>query len=273
MIYKENLMKVFDYSPIPFDGGNLSFQDRLKGIAKFGFSWVSEMKSQEVMVATLNRVLDHRFTLLRNIPLPGKGITVPLVLLGPHGVTVPYNSITKGVFRAEGDTWEVMDNRLKNFKPAKPNLITRTKLMTDAFKVFLTEAGREQEVDGVLVFTDPGTHVNSSRPDVRIILMDAIDRLGASLLQRPQILTMEDMRSLVDSITNAVQPKDITSEGDRIVPTQQFAENMDSGFMKALAPLQKSAKFSRRQWILLSGFAILDILILVGFVLYILFTA
>jgi len=266
-------MKVFDYSPIPFDGGNLSFQDRLKGIAKFGFSWVPEMKSQEVVVGILNRVLDHHFTLLRNIPLPGKGVTVPLVLLGPHGITVLYNNITKGVFRAEGDTWEVIDNRLKKFKATKPNLITRTKLMTEAFKVFLTEVGCEMELDGVLVFTDPGTHVNSNRPDVRIILMDAIDRLGSSLLQRPQIFTMEDMRTFVDSITNALQPKEITSEGDRIVPTQQFAENMDSGFMKALAPLQKGAKFSRRQWVLLGAFAIVDILILVGFVLYILFTA
>ena len=266
-------MKVFDYSPIPFDGGKLSFQDRLKGISKFGFSWVSEMKSQEVVVATLNRVLDNHFTLLRNIPLPGKGVTISLVLLGPHGVTVLNNNITKGVFRAEGDTWEVMDNRLKNFKTAKPNLITCTKLMKDAFKAFLTEAGPDMEMDEVLVFTDPGTHVNSSRPDVRIILMDAIDRLGASLLQRPQILTMEDMRSLVDSITNALQPKDITSEGDRIVPTQQFAENVDSGFMKVLAPLLKGAKFSRERWVLLGVMAFVDIIVLVLIVLYILYTA
>ena len=148
-------MKVFDYSPIPFDGGKLSFQDRLKGISKFGFSWVSEMKSQEVLVATLNRVLDNHFTLLRNIPLPGKDATISLVLLGPHGVTVLNNNITKGVFRAEGDTWEIMDNRLKNFKTAKPNLITRTKLMKDTFKAFLSEAGLDMEVDEVLVFTDP----------------------------------------------------------------------------------------------------------------------
>ena len=115
-------MKVFDYSPIPFDGGNLSFQDRTKGIAKFGFSWVPEMKSQEVVVGALNCVLGQSLYFVEEYPFAGKGVTVPLVLLGPHGITVLYDNITKGVFRAEGDTWEVMDNRLKNFKAPQAKL-------------------------------------------------------------------------------------------------------------------------------------------------------
>ena len=126
-------MKVFDYSPIPFDGGKLSFQDRLKGIMQFGFTWVSEMKSQEVVIESLNRVLDNRFTLLRNIPIPDGGVTIPLVLLGSHGITVLYNSIVRGIYNAEGNSWKIMDNRLKDYKHSKPNIITRTSLITQAF--------------------------------------------------------------------------------------------------------------------------------------------
>ena len=73
--------------------------------------------------------------------------------------------------------------------------------------------------------------------------MDAIDRLGTSMLQKPQIFTVEDMTGLCRFDHQRASTERITSEGDRIVPTQQFADNMDSGFMKALAPLQKGAKF------------------------------
>jgi hypothetical protein len=265
-------MRVLDYSPIPFDGGNLSFQERLSGIAKFGFSWVQEMKSQEVIVELLNKVLDNHYTLLRNIPLPN-GVVVPLVLLGPHGITVLYNSITKGMFRAEGDSWESMNNRSRDFKPARPNLITRTIRLAQIFEDFLKEMGQSKDIDGVLVFTDPGSHVNSNRPAVRIILLDAIDRFGASLLQRQQVMTVAEIRNLIEAITEALQPEEIKQESDIIVPYQQFADNVDSGFLKALAPIQEKLNFNRQQWVLLGLFALVDVIVLVLFVLYILWTA
>jgi hypothetical protein len=266
-------MKVLDYSPIPFDGGNLTIQDRIKGIARYGFTWVPEMKSQELVIANLNRVLDHRFTLLRNLPLPGRNTKIPMVLFGSHGVTVLYNQIAKGMYRAEGDSWEVMDNSRRDFRAVKPNLIKSTAQMVDVFKGFLAETGTEKAVDGVLIFTDPGTHVNSNRPDIRIILMDAIERFGISLLQKPQEISLEETRRMVEVITETIQPDVIKDEGDRIVPHQQFAENVDTGFLKALAPLQKRMNLSRSQWILLGVFAFLDVLVLIVFVILILMTA
>jgi len=93
------------------------------------------------------------------------------------------------------------------------------------------------------------------------------------LMQRPQVMTMEEIRRLVDSVTEALQPEEIKGGDDRIVPYQQFAENVDSGFLRALAPLQRKMNLSRPQWLLLGVFAILDILILIGFVILILMTA
>jgi hypothetical protein len=266
-------MKILDYSPIPFDGGNLTFQMRMNGISRFGVKWVPEMKSQELVIASLNRALDVHFTLLRNVPIPGSKVIVPLVLFGLHGITVLNNNITKGLFRAEGDRWEVMDNRMKDFKTARPNLINRTENTTNAFKNFLTGIGFENEVDGILIFTDPGTHVNSNRPNVRIILMDAIERFAVSLMNRPQKMTMDQIRFLVEAITEALQPEEIRGEEDRIVPYQQFADNVDSGFLRALAPIQRKMNFSRPQWLLLAVIALLDIVVLIGFVIFILLTA
>jgi hypothetical protein len=266
-------MKVLDYSPIPFDGGKLPLQGRLKGIARFGLAWVSEMKSQETVVANLGRVLDQRYTLLRNVPLPDGGVTIPLILLGPDGITVIYNSPLRGIFRAAGDSWEIMDNRLRNFKSARPNLITRTLIMTRAFDNFLSQKEYSLETDGVLVFTDPGIHVNTTRSDVRVILMDAIERFGARLLQERQVMGVDDVRAIVNSIEVAMQPVEEAEEVEKIVPHQQVVQTVDSGFLQALAPLQKKMNFSRRQWMLIGAFVLADILILIGFLVIILWTA
>lgn len=266
-------MKVLDYSPIPFDGGNLSFQDRIKGIFQLGFTWISEMKSQEVLITNLNRVLDQRFTLLRNVPLPDGGVTIPLILLGPHGVTVLYNSPLRGIYRAQGDSWELMDNRMRNFKPTRPNLIRRTTLMAQAFDNFLKQSGFDKGTDGILVFTDPGIHVNTMRPGVRIILMDAIERFGTGFLQAEQVMNIDDVRAIINTIETALQPEDEPEESAKVVPHQQVADSVDSGFLKAMEPLQKRMRFSRRQWILLGTFVIIDVLVLIGFLIFILISA
>jgi hypothetical protein len=266
-------MKVLDYSPIPFDGGKLAFGDRIKGIIQFGFNWISEMKSQEIIIAHLNRILDKRFTLLRNVPLPDGGVTIPLILLGPHGVTVLYNSPLRGIFRVQGDSWEIMDSRMRNFKSSKPNLIRRTALMAQAFENFIKQSGSEYGVDGVLVFTDPGIHVNAMRPGVRVILMDAIERFGAGFLSAEQIMTVEDVSMIRNSIETALQPEDVTEKTPEFVPHQQVAQRVDSGFLQAVEPLQKRFQFSRRQWVLLGTFFVVDVLILIGFLVFILVTA
>jgi hypothetical protein len=266
-------MKVLDYSPIPFDGGNLSFQDRIKGIFQLGFTWISEMKSQEVLITHLNRVLDKRFTMLRNVPLPDGGVTIPLILLGPHGVTVLYNSPLRGIYRAQGDSWEIMDNRMRNFKPARPNLIRRTILMAQAFANFLKQNEFDKGTDGILVFTDPGIHVNTMRSEVRIILMDAIERFGSGFLQAEQVMNIDDVMAIINTIEAALQPEDESEESPKVVPHHQVAESVDSKFSQALEPLQRRMRFSRRQWMLLGTFLIIDVLVLIGFVIFILLTA
>jgi len=263
-------MKVLDYSPIPFNGGKIPLQEKIKGIFQLGFTWISEMKSQEVVVANLSRVLDNRYTLLRNVPLPEGGVTIPLILFGPQGITVICNSPLRGIFRASGDSWEIMDNRLRNFKPTRPNLLKRSELMTRAFDSFLKQHEYKIDADGVLIFTDPGIHVNTMHPNIRIILMDAIDRFGARLIQEEQVMSVEDIRTIINSLEIALQPEEKEIESSRIIPHQQLAESVDSGFQQAIQPLQKRLDFSKRQWILLGGFITIDILVLIGFLLYIL---
>jgi hypothetical protein len=266
-------MKILDYSPIPFDGGKLPLQERLKGITRFGFSWVAEMKSQERVIENLGRFLDNSFTILRNVPLPeGEGI-IPLILLGPQGIVVIYNSPLRGIYRATGDSWEIMDNRLRNFKATRPNLITRTLVLTRAFNTFLNQKGYAIEINGVLVFTDPGIHVNTTRSDVRVILMDAIERFGAQLAAEKPVMDVEDVRAIIHSLEVVIKPKEEPEAEPKVVPHYQVAQSVDDKFNQAISPLQKKLNFNRRQWILLSAFVVVDVVVLVLILLYVVFTA
>ena len=264
-------MKVLDYSPIPFETGNTSFQDRLRGIMQFGFSWIPEMKSQEVVQTMLGRLLDDSFTLIRNLALPGAEITVPLILVGPHGLNVMYNSYLRGVYRAKEEDWGIMDTRARGFKPAKPNLIIRTKLMARAVETYLNDAGFKVENESVLVFTHPGVHVDTQRPAVRVLLFDALERFGARLSQSRRVLAPEDVRAVVNALIT--RPKTAEELAAKTSSKPSVTEAADAKFSQALRPIQKRMNFSKRQWILLGAFVVINIIVLILFLFFILLTA
>ena len=264
-------MKVIDYSSIPYKSGKLSFVERIKGILRFGFSWVAEMKSQEVIVGYLSRMLDSKFTLLRNITILDSNVPIPLVLIGPHGVTVIYNSAIKGVFRAKGETWNVMDNRARQFKPAKPNLIMRTILMSRAAGTFLNRIGLTVKPDEVLVFTEIGAHVDTLRPAVRVVLVDALEGFGSRLMQARPIFEMEEVRSMVTTVIDYFEDE---AEPDKTATSKPaVSPPKESKFGQALDPIQKKLGLNRRQWLLLGGFVVAEVIILLIFLVVIMLTA
>lgn len=264
-------MKVLDYSSIPFKSGKLSFVDRIKGISRFGFSWVSEMKSQEVIVRYLSRVLDYKFTLLRNITILDSNVPVPLILIGPPGVTVIYNSTIKGVYRAKGETWSTMDNRARHFKTAKPNLVMRTILMSRAAGTFLSSIGLAVEPDEVLVFTETGAHVDTLRPAVRVVLVDALERFGSRLMQAQPIFEMEEVRAMVTTVMDYFEDE---AELDETVTSKPLVyQPTEDKLGKALDPIQRKLGLTRRQWLLLGGIVAAEVIILLIFLVIILLTA
>ena len=262
-----------DFSPIPYQGGKLPITDLLRAILQYGFSWPNEMKSQDKVVRYLNRTLDNSYTLLRNVSLPGLDITIPFILVGPSGVTILNDSPKEGVFRARENVWAMMDKRDGTFRPSKPNLITRTMLLTRAVDTYLHEKGfTEISSEGVLVLTNPGTHVDTDRPSTRVVLVDGLDRVGTQISGAPPVMDRERRYKLVQSIEigrEAVEAEAIPeAEPGRALP-----QSLDSGFDQAVSPLRKRANFSRRQWIILGAFVIAEIIILLIFLFLIMSTA
>jgi len=266
-------MKVFDYSPIPFEGGSLPLLARIRGTLKYGFAWISDMKSQEIVIGVIQKVLDKRYFLLRNVPLPNSDVTIPFILLGPPGMLILSNGALRGVYRATDENWEVLDKRSQRYKAAQPNLMTRTDRMVRKVEKFLTANRISVDVEGVLVFTDPGLHVETSRPDVRLIMVDAIERFAIRLSQTPAKMPVEAVHTLYDSITTALESKEPEDKDVSNLQRPKISQSFDSGFSQALAPLQQRLNFNRRQWILLGGFVLFDICLLLVFLIFIVFTA
>lgn len=276
-------MKIIENPKLQAKGAPAGPLDEMISSLRFGRSWTQDMQAQEGLLTALDRALDHRYTMLRGVTLEGLDIPIPLVLVGPTGVRVLYPNPSRGVFRARGDLWEQMDDNDRAFRPAMPNLMTRVQLMAQAVAAYLTAQEMGQpEVEAVLFFSDPGTHVDSVRPTVRIVLADGIDRYLAGLLQSHEYLDKQDVQHIVGALTKSMGPLPDESpfpERDafdflderKASRLSTLAENMPRG-QGVVSTLQK-IPFSNRQWFFLGCLGIVNILILIGFVVYILLTS
>ena len=266
-------MIVRDLSPTPYEGGKMSFFERLHLMLKHGFSWPAEMKSQEVVIRHLLRSLDNSFTLLRNTPLPAPEVIVPLILIGPQGISAIYNSPAKGIVRTQGNSWSLMNSSSGKFQATKPNLITRTNLMALAVETFLREHGYSDiPIEGILVLTDPGTHVDAIRPNVRVVLSDGLERFATQLAGASPVMDRERRYKLIEIIvqrTTEIEP----GPKPESRPRSSLTQNIDTGFDQAIKPLRHKARFSTRQWLILGAFALAEVIILVIFLLIIMLTA
>jgi len=71
-------------------------------------------------------------------------------------------------------------------------------------QVFLNRQGLHipSVVEPVLIAANPGVHIESLRPIVRVVLSDAVKQFAASLLQTRPILRPEVVHEVVDHLIN-----------------------------------------------------------------------
>lgn len=196
-------MRIIDKTPYQFESGKINLFDQLKATLKYGADWLEEIKSQKTVIAHLENALDNSYTLLRNVTLAGLGVTIPLILVGPSGIYVMYTTALQGMYRAKGDAWGTLEGY--NFIPASINLLTRTAQMGRAVQVFLERQGYPSTtpIEAVLLATEPGLHVDSIRPIVRVVLSDALERFAASITQAHVVFSAEAVDDILNRITNS----------------------------------------------------------------------
>jgi len=200
-------MKIVDQTPFyNNETGQISLVDRGKAVMKFGLGWIGETEAQRSVMPVLESLLDKNFTLLRNVTLPGLETSIPFILIGPPGVYVMYVTNMNGMLRAKGDQWGTISG--SNFKPEKPNLLMRTERMARVVQVFLQRQkyGDVVSVEAVLLCANPGIHVDSLRPVVRVVMRDALERFAASITQARVLLTPEAVHDIVNRILTPPKP-------------------------------------------------------------------
>lgn len=200
-------MKLIDQTPLLDEKGEIGIIQRVQGTLKYGFDWYPEQQAQKSVLAHLERVLGKGYTVIRNQTLGASGITIPLTVVGPAGIYATYVTHLRGTFQAKRDEWG--QSYGINYKPSSNNLLTTTQRMARALQVFIERQGVKlpKPVEPVLLAANPGMHVESMQPIVRVVMVDALERWAATLEGAAPVFTVETAYELADRIVNPRPPK------------------------------------------------------------------
>src|SRR5512143_1600346 len=182
-------MKIVDKTPLVDEKGNLGFVQRVQGMLEYGFNWPRELEAQNAIIKYFDRQLEKGYTLIRNMPLGQSGIVIPMILLGPTGIHVIEVTYLRGHYEARGDAWNVASG--DHYAPAPVNLIKRTIRMADALQAFIQRQGVRLPVtiDPVIIAGDPGLHIESTRPAIKVMMIDGIKAFVNGLINGSPVLS------------------------------------------------------------------------------------
>jgi hypothetical protein len=192
-------MKYVDKTPYRSETGEINIISRVQGMLKYGLSWFERVKAQDAVSAAFGRQLGGQYTLLQNVILPETDIDLPLVLLGPPGVFLINAVHERGVYVARDEEWGTISG--ESFAPARINQVKRTQALARVLQVYLERQGfKGIAVESILMSADPALHIDSTRPVVRVVMSDALDRFALSLAQARMVLGPDAVVELERSI-------------------------------------------------------------------------
>jgi hypothetical protein len=200
-------MKIIDKTPLVNEKGELGTLQRVQGMLKYGFQWPSELEAQKAIITFFDRQLEKGYTLIRNMPLGASGIVVPIILLGPAGIYVIYVTYLRGRYEARVNTWN--EESGSGYKPASVNLIQVTTRMANAVRAFIERQGVKLpiEIEPVLIAANPGLHVETVRPAIKVVMIDGVKSFVANLAASGPILKPEAVHEFTERLVNPRPPR------------------------------------------------------------------
>jgi hypothetical protein len=205
-------MKHINKTPYRSESGEINLINRVQGMLKYGMSWYNRVKVQDEIAGILGRQLGGQFILFQNITLPETDIDLPLVLVGPPGVYLINAVHERGVYMAREDEWGTLTG--ETFVPARINQVKRAMTMAKVLQVYFDRLGQKGfQVEPIVMSSDPGLHIDSTRPAVRIVMSDAIDRFALSLIQARPVFDMNMVAELERVILTGKSRQAASPEG------------------------------------------------------------
>jgi hypothetical protein len=271
-------MKLIEPTQKPGEKGPIQkVGDQIKQLLPFG---KTDEYAEEAIVARFMRGLDNNFIMLRNLPLEGPGILFPSILVGPAGLIVINIRCEKGFFQVKADTWWKMDKTTHKFSQARPNLIKQSQDYAKKLATILDAHGKSHpEITPVLIFANPAVHIENINPAIRIVLMDGVENLIATLRRSQEVLKPTEINFLSDSLEVMVNPDKAIPMGegedffgrDLFVPEKKAPPKMPTITIPTdmpLPPVEEKLKFSQKQWVILAVLISLTIVVLLSAILY-----
>jgi hypothetical protein len=230
-------------------------------LSRVGITIEREGEAQEAIIRQFGRLLDNRYTMLQNVPLAGQEKPVPLVLIGPPGIVAINPRGEAGVFRAREDAWVVLNRRTQQYEVAHENPMLQSQAYAKAMEAFLQEKGFPlSEVQPMLALTNPAAHVESSRPIVRILPVDALDRYIATLVQGQSVLDGQAVQRLIELLSTPPEKPPAPEPEEK--PKSQKAPPPLSKQVN-LPPMLANFKLTKPQWIFLVLMAFFEVTLLI----------
>lgn len=257
-----------------------SLQKLLNPIKKLLTFDSADEHAEEMIITQLMRGLDNRFVLLHNLRLEAGREVFPPILIGPPGLFVLNISFSKGFFRAKEESWWEMSKSSHRFGPGRPNLIKQSQFYAHKLANILDAHEKTHpEITPILIFANPGVHVETANPAIRIALMDGVENLITGLLKSEEYLKPNEINYLADSLELMGNPEKslpLGEEEDFFGRDLHLRDKKPSPKLPkmtipdefSLPPVEDKLRFSRKQWVLLIVLLIITIAVLIGAILY-----
>jgi len=245
-------MKITDKTPLLDEKGNLGFTQRVQGMLEYGFTWPRELEAQKTIIRFFERELGKNYNLIRNMTLGQSGIMIPMILIGSTGIYVIEVTHLRGRYEASGEDWNVEAG--DSYKPAPVNLIKETMRKARALDAFITRQGVRLplEIEPVIIAADPGLHIQSSNPAIRVMMVDGIRTFIAGLASGAggAILNSMQINDFTDRILNPrpkmdAPPPEPEPEPDPAARWQETYEPAQSFQLSEPAPFFQQEEPSR----------------------------
>jgi hypothetical protein len=253
--------------------------DQIRQIIPFG---KTDEHAEDAILARFLKGLDNRFVLLYNLQLENIGPPFPPIVAGPTGLYVLNISGEKGFFKAKENSWWKMDKTTHRFNPGRPNLLKQSQDYAKKLATILDVHGKfHPEITPLLIFANPGVHIETSNPAIRTVLMDGVDSLISAILNSDEVLTPNEINFLVDSLEVMSNPDKAIPIGegedffgrDLFEPEKKAPAKMPSITLPtkiSMPAVEEKLKFNRTQWIILIVLLVSTIVVLFGAILYML---